>query len=295
MSQSPVQSILKKIHESFQDALSAQPAYGEMLPFFETLFEIQEAAVGHTHPKTPAVEDRRLQLVMDGEFPLVDRHKLDFDQPAALRLIKIICEIAQMSNEKLRHAADVIKHWLTEEETLISYGLRRYAAGDEVALARLSRKLEIERDALAFFFHHTIWPSVARMARDAAERYALNGHWKKGNCPICGAMPFIASLSENGQRSLVCGFCRHQWSVDRIFCPSCSNRDPKSMGYFFCEAETAYRVDTCDQCKGYIKTVDRRKLRRYFYPPLENIVTSHLDIRAETSGYRPIALEGSIQ
>ena len=51
----------------------------------------------------------------------------------------------------------------------------------------------------------------------------------------------------------------------------------------------AYRVDLCDQCKGYIKTVDSRKLD---YEPdlsLEDIVTIHLDIHALKKGYkRPV-------
>ena len=61
------------------------------------------------------------------------------------------------------------------------------------------------------------------------------------------------------------------------------------MHYFFSEEEEAYRVDLCDQCRGYIKTVDSRKLE---YEPdldLEDVVTIHLDILAVERGYqRPV-------
>ncbi len=295
MTHGRVQYSVKQIHESFQDARAYQPAYEQILPFFETLFAIQEAAVTHAHPLVPSIDAGLMRLTLEENLPLVDRRAIVFDQPAAMRLLLVICKIAQMANSKLMNAANIITRIVTNDEELMQSSLRQYMADDEVAMHRLGSKLDIEKDVLAFFFHHSIWPSLAKLQRAMADRHNVNGRWKQGACPICGSAPFLSFLSESGQRSLVCGFCRHTWSIDRIFCPSCHNRNSVTTGYFFCDREPAYRVNTCDQCKQYIKTIDAGKLKRYFYPLLESIVTTHLDIRAEALGYRGSGMDGLIQ
>ena len=96
----------------------------------------------------------------------------------------------------------------------------------------------------------------------------------------------LSLLAENGNRSLVCSFCRHVWAAPRIFCPYCENRDAGTLGYFFSEAEPEYRVHTCQKCKSYLKSIDLRQLMRPFHPFIEGIVTAHLDMRAREDGYR---------
>lgn len=48
----------------------------------------------------------------------------------------------------------------------------------------------------------------------------------------------------------------------------------------------AYRVDLCDNCMQYIKTVDSRKLGYEPYLVLEDITTIHLDFLASEKGYK---------
>jgi FdhE protein len=44
-------------------------------------------------------------------------------------------------------------------------------------------------------------------------------------------------------------------------------------------------VDVCENCKRFIKTVDLRKISRIIYPPLEQVATLHLDMKAAEAGY----------
>ena len=62
--------------------------------------------------------------------------------------------------------------------------------------------------------------------------------------------------------------------------------DHEKLQYLYEEGREAYRVDICDNCKQFIKTVDSRKLD---YEPdlaLEDIITIHLDILASEKGYK---------
>ena len=60
------------------------------------------------------------------------------------------------------------------------------------------------------------------------------------------------------------------------------------MSYFYSEEEKEYRVDVCDGCGKYIKTVDIRKTDRLLYPPLEQVSTLHLDIQAREKGLKSV-------
>ena len=73
--------------------------------------------------------------------------------------------------------------------------------------------------------------------------------------------------------------------MKRLYCPFCENSDSKLLHYLFSEEEKDVRVDLCDNCKKYIKTVDARRADRTIYPPLEQISTLHLDIKAGEEGY----------
>ncbi|RPJ13122.1 MAG: formate dehydrogenase accessory protein FdhE, partial [Deltaproteobacteria bacterium] len=46
-----------------------------------------------------------------------------------------------------------------------------------------------------------------------------------------------------------------------------------------------YRVDACDSCRKYLKTVDTRVLNRRVYPALEQVASLHLDLKAAEAGY----------
>ncbi len=52
------------------------------------------------------------------------------------------------------------------------------------------------------------------------------------------------------------------------------------------KAKIAYRIDLCDNCRQYIKTIDTRKLTHDPNLYLEDMTTLHLDILATTQGYK---------
>jgi len=134
--------------------------------------------------------------------------------------------------------------------------------------------------------------------------------WLQGYCPMCGGLPLIAKLrKEDGKRFLQCSICFTEWQFTRIRCVYCGSEDQKDLRFFWVDEtsptkydastgydryDTSYRVDVCDKCKGYIKTVDERKIEegregrkgRELNPLIEDINTAYLDILAANAGYR---------
>ncbi len=118
--------------------------------------------------------------------------------------------------------------------------------------------------------------------------------WLEGSCPVCGNLPAIQRLKrEDGRRMLRCSFCATEWYFRRVMCPFCGNEDHNTLRYFFVDESSpvekpAFRVDVCDRCKSYIKTLDERKLPESEKPDLylENLSTVYLDVLAQRDGYQ---------
>jgi FdhE protein len=279
-------TVLEHVHQSFQAATARVPAYGQILPFFENLFTLEEASVAVASPDhVPLPPD--LQAAGIGiRLPLLDRTRLPYDETAAMDLMLAICREAATATPQLAAGATAIGSSLEGMNGAVQRGLRLYMNDDDQGIRILSAEMNMNETILRFYLYHSTWPSVARQVSWIRDSHVMDGiHWDHGFCPICGSPPDLAFLAENGGRWLVCEFCRHQWSFERIRCPGCSNQDSHSVIYFFSDAEPAYRVHTCDVCKLYIKTVDTRRLERPFYPPLEGILTAHLDMKARRLGF----------
>jgi FdhE protein len=293
MNADTAQAKLKHIRQSFQAAFDSLPAYQHLLPFFETLFTLQEAAVPVTSPVPVKIAPDIFAARIEGQLPLMDRGRLSYDKPAALGLLRAICEQAATATPQLAAGAETITSSLEKKCAVMERGLDMFMSDDLRGIHDLSAELSMDESILLFFLYHSTWPSVARQTALLMDSLEFDIHWDQGYCPVCGSTPNLAFLAENGARFLVCEFCSHQWPFKRILCPFCSNDDSKSIHYFFNEEEPTYRVYTCDACKKYLKTIDTRQLTRPFYPPLERIVTTHLDLQAQEMGYRSVTSEAS--
>ncbi len=109
------------------------------------------------------------------------------------------------------------------------------------------------------------------------------------DCPDCGSSPGLAVLRrEDGKRILHCSLCGTQWLFYRARCPFCGNTKPDELGVLLPEENASRWVETCEHCKGYIKSVDERKLPEdaNMLPFVEETATVHLDMIAEDRGYK---------
>jgi formate dehydrogenase accessory protein FdhE len=78
-------------------------------------------------------------------------------------------------------------------------------------------------------------------------------------CPLCGGQPFLGVLrqeGDGGKRQLVCSFCLREWDFRRIYCPACGEADEKKLPVYVAEQFPHIRVEACETCKIYIRTID---------------------------------------
>lgn len=111
-------------------------------------------------------------------------------------------------------------------------------------------------------------------------------------CPFCGRKPgsgVLRPLGDGGQRSLICSLCLYEWEFRRILCPACGEENHANLPVYTAEEPKDVRVECCDRCRCYIKTVDLTK-NGLADPVVDEIAAIPLDLWAQDHGYAKVHL-----
>jgi len=106
-------------------------------------------------------------------------------------------------------------------------------------------------------------------------------------CPLCGSRPLLGVLrpeGDGGKRSLVCAFCSHEWEFRRILCPTCGEESEDKLPVYVAEQMPHVRVEACDTCKFYLRTVDLTK-DGHAVPLVDDLSAIPLTLWAHEKGY----------
>ena len=111
-------------------------------------------------------------------------------------------------------------------------------------------------------------------------------------CPLCNSRPQVAVLRPEGngaKRSLICSFCLLEWNFRRIVCPACGEQDKEKLPRFSSLDFSHLRVEACDTCMTYLKSVDLT-VNGLAIPIVDEIAGAPLDLWAGDHGYSKIEL-----
>jgi formate dehydrogenase accessory protein FdhE len=114
-------------------------------------------------------------------------------------------------------------------------------------------------------------------------------------CPACAGKPQLSFLqnnettAESGNRDLMCAKCLSVWSFRRVVCANCGEEDPVKLGYFESTAINHVRIEACDNCKYYLKSIDLTRLGNA-QPLVDEVAAAPLDLWATEHGYTKIEL-----
>ena len=280
LSESPYSRAFTRIAKLRQ----AQPELKAILDYYEALLKAQEEMKGAFHPDLAGLDIERCQKRNSEGLPFLQPEDIKIDWGLFDSLFGRIGQISRQHAER----PDSIGSWPSisgnsgEWHDTLLKGLLE----DGAMLGRVAERTGISLDVFTFLACQTAAPFLEAYAERLRESVD-DSAWLKGNCPICGGEPLMGKLEQEvGKRILQCHLCRTEWESRRLECPFCGNNDQETLRYFYDEQEPDYRVEVCDLCKAYLKTVDTRK--REGEPALlaENVATIHLDLVAEQEGYR---------
>jgi FdhE protein len=106
-------------------------------------------------------------------------------------------------------------------------------------------------------------------------------------CPLCNRKPALGVLRPQGdgaRRNLICGFCLSEWEFRRIICAGCGQEDQAKLPIYTAEQFPHIRVECCDACHTYIKSVDLAK-NGLADPLVDELASIPLDLWAQEHGY----------
>lgn len=110
-------------------------------------------------------------------------------------------------------------------------------------------------------------------------------------CPLCSGKPLVGvlrPLGDGAKRSLICSLCATEWEYRRIVCPACGEESVDKLPVYIAEQLAYMRVEACDTCHRYIKTVDLTKDGRAV-PVVDELAAIPLSLWAAENGYTKVS------
>jgi FdhE protein len=182
--------------------------------------------------------------------------------------------VKKTGSAALRDAAEVITNTTATDRTELLAAVWQHEAD--------SKQLSNEE---VFFAHALLQPYGQFLAERAA---VSNGGNQTPICPFCGSKPQVAALRPEGdgaKRSLICSICATEWNFKRVACPNCGEENKDRLPIYIANAIDYVRVDACDTCRTYVKSIDLTK-NGHAVPVVDEIATISLNLWAEQNNYR---------
>lgn len=110
-------------------------------------------------------------------------------------------------------------------------------------------------------------------------------------CPLCSGRPLAGVLRQQGdgaRRALVCSLCATEWEYRRLVCPGCGEESADKLPVYVAEQLPHVRVEACDTCRSYIKTIDLTKDGRAV-PVVDELAALPLSLWAAEHGYTKVS------
>jgi formate dehydrogenase maturation protein FdhE len=224
------------------------------------------------------------------ELPIINVESLSLPDSILSILIKgLDLLLSKISDFNKGMNFDTMSSALSENNNLLVEYAKSLLLKDNEKLDNHARENKMGSEEFIFILVNSLKPLFVYLMEQYRDRIKEEV-WYLSDCPFCGYYPDMSMLidAEEGKRYLHCSLCEMVWKYNRISCTVCGNEDMEKLGYFVTEEkDTPYRIDYCDNCKGYIKTIRIPKLREAseFDLTVENIITANLDNSAIHYGY----------
>jgi FdhE protein len=275
---------MEKIKKRAEAMAKERPSHKEVLEFFRDVVTEQQTILSKVKNAPLHINEEDIKEKLLHGFPLIEKRALTLDIPSATRLFKRLCKVMSRNKKASIDTERITKALKNKQIDLLELFKQIDSNGNEY-VTNLSKKLNVKDDVLAFLVRNSLRPIFEAYANEL-KKYVDQEKWWRGYCPICGSEPFMAEFKQDGARFLVCSSCSYEWRFNRLKCPFCENGDHEKLRYFSTEKEgKAYRVEVCEVCKRYIKTIDTNELGEEVIPIIEDAGTLFLDVLAQKEGY----------
>ena len=256
----------------------------EGLRFYARLATFQKSFYGEIQktladsPKTSSDRPLRDELDLFLLLPNFPGFLSVIQQIAPVPLARAAAGLAQKGPAGWQQAIE--DFWQGDFETAAAVDDAEPVRGTDLRDAMASNRL------LAWMF---LQPYAEYLA-DYRESAIVEG--TPSTCPLCGSKPIVGVLRSEGdgaKKSLICMLCAHEWSFRRIYCPACGEEREPQMAYYSAPEIAHVRVDVCDTCHTYLKSIDLTKTG-LAVAVVDELATIPLDLWAREHGYEKLQI-----
>ena len=278
---------LRKSLKTIEDYKLTNPHYTDLLDIMADILILREEYRNNMKDSIFQVDEKLIAQKMEGGLPLIDFAGKEYDLTRPREYFNSLISIAEKRMpEVAQNIIDIVKSPEFDWEKIIRASFDRKIEKTDAQESTAEREPEDNIDLIDLFIEESLRPELECVALKYTKIIAKSG-WSEGYCPVCGKEPKIGEIreEEEGKRYLFCHQCGVKWYFHRIKCPFCGNEEQHSLAYFEVEGEERYRVDVCNKCRRYIKTVELPKSSEEPNLDVEDIATLHRDMIAYDEGY----------
>jgi FdhE protein len=288
-------STTEMLNRRFQESRDQFPRYGPFLDFWEKILQVQARFISENEPASLPRPDSRNQMMLREGFPLIPFQSNPVPSDRVRTLFQEILRALGPANPKISAQLPLLEDWLTNKGLDFQAWRELLFREDGQAFVREAEASGLDPEILLFLFLAGWKPFLKSQALALKQTPGFDWTvWNKGFCPVCGGPPLLAYLQQDGKRWGVCSLCEFSWHMPRFLCPECATADPQHLHYFFTEQDHGCRVEVCEACRHYLKTIDLREIGWDPLPVLDDLLTTPLDLWARDQGYFKLSLTDQI-
>ena len=287
----------EQVNETLNRFQKNQPEIKEIIIFFKEILKIHVKVKNDLNVPSIVLDKEKTKEKLKKGFPLLELNLIpDFPQGSTL-LREELSRLIKQRGPLVAKNIKKIEHHLHKDDHIFFSLSQNYLLHNWLPLEDFIQTYDLDHSLLLFLIKNSVKPFVESMAERVLPTCDLS-LWTEAVCPICGSLPALAFLkpissNENGlvtkgkKKGLSCSLCNYTWQFPRLKCPFCLTDKQNALGYFYLDNDKkGYRVDICNDCKCYIKTIDFEYCsisEELLF--LEDIHTISLDLLAEKEGY----------
>jgi formate dehydrogenase accessory protein FdhE len=248
--------------------------YSRVATFQKNLYAELQKALGDSQ-KISSARPLRDELDLFLLLPPFPRFLALIEQIAPAPLAQAAAGLARKGTAGWQHAIE--DFWQGDLETATAVG-GILQEGD--AHGRAGERL------LAWIF---LQPYAEYLAN---QREVMTVDGAPSTCPLCGGKPIVGVLRSEGdgaKKSLICMLCAHEWGFRRVYCAGCGEEREPQMAFYSAPEIAHVRVDVCDTCHTYLKSIDLTKTG-LAVPVVDELATMPLDLWAREHGYEKLQI-----
>jgi formate dehydrogenase accessory protein FdhE len=261
-----------ELTSSYPFAAEGLRFYARIATYQKSLYAKIEQALADS-PKTSPARPLRDELDLFLLLPNVSEFLSLIEQTAPEPLAQAAGGLKQRGPARWQQAIEDFWHGFPESASTLN-DAKEARAGDLH-----------EPDATDHLLAWIYLQPYAEYLADHRETSIVDG--TPSTCPLCGGKPIVGVLRSEGdgaKKSLICMLCAHEWNFRRIYCPACGEEREPQMAFYSAPEIAHVRVDVCDSCHHYLKSVDLTKYG-HAVPVVDELATIPLNLWAVEHGY----------